>query len=93
MLLSVALPSADSQSVPSLGTATSLRLETKGSHPLSDASVLVTSSSFQVPYMAPGRLGLAYELAVAVSLPFLEVPPGESYRVYLLPSPVVCSRL
>lgn len=43
--------------------------------------------------MAPGRLGLAYELAVAVSLPFLEVPPGESYCVYLLPSPVVCSRL
>jgi len=60
---------------------------------LSDAPVLVTSSSFQVPYMAPGRLGLAYELAVAVSLPFLEVPPGESYCVYLLPSPVVCSRL
>lgn len=59
----------------------------------SDASVLVTSHSFQVPYMAPGRLGLACELAADVSLPFLEVPPGELYCVCLLPSPEVWSRL
>lgn len=58
-----------------------------------DASVLVTSHSFQVPYMAPGRSGLGCELAVAVSLPLLEVPRGELYCVYLLPSPEVWSRL